>query len=103
MSQVYNEKMDGNPNYILEKATGATEILFKKERTLLFASTLSRWQDNRLQPLDIQGGIQLWLIFSKFIELTLQLCVFFFLFSCSGVSRSKFVAMHLLFLLSASS
>ena len=65
MSQVYNEKMDGNPNYILEgiKASEATDMLFKREKTLLFASTLSHWQNNRLQPLDIQGGIQLCLYF----------------------------------------
>ena len=62
MSQVYNEKMDGNPNSILvgKSTDESTEMLFKREKTLLFASSMSvvtLGKGNRLQSLDIQGFI----------------------------------------------
>ena len=59
MSQVY-KKMDGNPNYIIEgkKADEYADILFKREKTLLFASSMfvvTLAKGNRLQSLELQG------------------------------------------------
>ena len=63
MSRVYNEKMDGDPRYIIDwiKAEEAADILFSRENTLLFASFFYALGSNRLQKLEIEvGTFELW-------------------------------------------
>ena len=57
MSQVYEEKMAGNPNSLLDSNWNRhmiTDSLYKREKTLFFASSLVNLGNKRLQSLDLQ-------------------------------------------------
>ena len=59
MSQVFKDKMEGDPNYIIEwvKADEAADILYTREKTLLFASIFYALGSDNLVALDTEVSI----------------------------------------------
>ena len=58
MSQVFRDKMEGNPNHVIEwvKADEAADILSSRKKTLLFASIFYALGSDNLMALDTQGS-----------------------------------------------